>query len=105
MNEAPTNSSERRIVLVRAICHQVNLALWAMLTAFVLYYAVNVAPKLNELRAGAERRQFQEVAAENEAYCAKWNMRPGSPMHNKCLSDLQELRTRIGNRLAEESFW
>lgn len=100
-----TMSLERHIALVRAICHQINLALWALLTAFALYFAVIVAPKLPEMRAAAERRQLQEIAAENEAYCAKWHMHRASSMHDECLSELQELRTRIANRLAEGSYW
>ena len=94
---------DRTMALVRMVYNEVHLALWAMLTAFAIYFAVFVAPKLPEIQAAAERLRLHDIADENEVFCAKWRMGLGTPMHNQCLEDLQELRARIENRSAEES--
>lgn len=88
--------------VVRAVYHEVHLALWAILTAFLIYFAVFIAPKLPELQAAAQRHRRQTIAAENEAYCTKWRMGPGTAMHDECLADLQQLRAKIQNRFADE---
>ena len=93
---------DRTMALVRRVYDEVHLALWAVLTAFVICFAVFVAPKLPEIRAAAERLRLHEIADENEAYCARWRMGMGTPMHNQCLEDLQELRARIETRFADE---
>ncbi len=96
-------NTDRTLALVRAVYDEVHLALWAALTAFLLYFAVFVAPKLPELRAAAEGARLEQIAAQNEAYCVKWNMGPGTSMHSDCLSDLRQLRTDIENQLADEA--
>lgn len=95
--------TDRTMALVRAVYDEVHLALWAALIAFLLYFAVFVAPKVPELRASAEAAQLQQIAAQNEAYCAKWRMGPGTSMHGDCLSDLGQLRTDIQNQLAQKT--
>lgn len=91
------------MALVRTIYHEVHLALWALLAAFVIVFAVRIVPKLPARVAKAERVQQQEIAAVNEAYCTKWHMGPGTPMHDACLSDLHALRKKIENRITEEA--
>lgn len=88
------------MALVRAAYDEVHLALWAGLIAVLIYFAIFVAPKLPELRAAAEAARLQQIASENEAYCAKWRMGPGTSMHNACLLDLGRLRIEIADRLA-----
>ena len=94
---------DRTMAVVRAVYDEVHLALWAVLTACVIYFAVFVAPKLAELQAAAERHRIAQIAAQDDAYCAKWRMGPASAMHDECLSDLQELRAKIETRIAEDS--
>ena len=94
---------DRTMALVRRFYDEVHLALWAVLTAFVICFAVFIAPKLPEMQAAAERLRLHEIADENEVFCAKWRMGVGAPMHNQCLADLQEFRARIQNRFVEES--
>lgn len=97
-------NTDRTMALVRGVYDEVHLALWAALTAFLLYSAVFVAPKLPELRAAAEAAQLQQIAAEDETYCAKWRMGPGTPMHSQCLFDLSQFRANIENQLAANDF-
>jgi hypothetical protein len=88
---------------IQKIYDQVHIALWAMLAAFVIYFAAFVAPKIPESRAAAEATRFQKIAAENEAYCSKWHMGEGTAMHSMCLSDLRQLRTDIATELSAEA--
>jgi hypothetical protein len=96
-------SSERTVAMARTVYDKVNVVLWATVTAFVIYLAVFVAPNLPGRIAAERSLRSQEVAAEDAAYCTKWRMGPGTPMHNECLADLRELRTRIENRFVDEN--
>jgi hypothetical protein len=93
--------SNGTLVLVQSIYDYVHLALWAALAAFVVFFLAFIAPKLPEAAAQAEALRFQEISQENEAYCAKWQMGPGTKMHDQCIFDLQELRAKVANRFAD----
>lgn len=88
--------------VVQSIYNKVNLALWATLTAFVVFFLAFVAPRLPEAAARAEVLRIQEIAQENEGYCAKWQMGLRTKMHDQCISDLQELRRKIQGRIADQ---
>ena len=94
--------SNGTLAIVQSIYDYVHLALWAMLAAFVLFFLAFVAPRLPEIAARAERLRIQEISQENESYCAKWEMGLGTKMHDQCISDLQELRWKAQNRLADQ---
>jgi hypothetical protein len=79
----------------------VHLALWATLAAFVVFFLAFIAPGLPEAATRAEALRIQEIAQENEGYCAKWQMGLGTKMHDQCISDLQELRWKIQDRPAD----
>jgi hypothetical protein len=81
----------------------VEAALWATLFAFVLYFTFFIIPKLPEIRARNERVRVQEIAAENELYCAKFGMKLGAENHNRCLFDLGEFRMNVEKRMRDES--
>jgi hypothetical protein len=81
----------------------VEAALWATLLAFVLYFTVFIIPKLPEIRSRNERVRVQEIAAENELYCAKLGMKLGTENHNRCLLDLGEFRMNVEKRMRDES--
>ena len=93
--------SNGTLALVQSIYDNVHLALWATLAAFVVFFLAFVAPRLPEAAARAEALRVQEIAQENEWYCAKWQMGLGTKMHDQCISDLQELRSKIQDRLAD----
>lgn len=96
-------NSDNAMALLRAVYDEVHLALWAALTAFVIYFAAFVAPRLPAFQAAAERHRIEQIAAADEAYCAKWHMGAGTAIHDECLSDLQHLRAKIADRFAEEA--
>ena len=96
----------RTMALVSRLYDEVHLALWAILAAFLIYFALFVAPTLPEFQAAAERLRLHDIANENEAYCAKWRMGPGTSVHNECLEDLQELRAQIERQhQLDAAFW
>ena len=90
------------LVLVQSIYDYVHLALWATLVAFVVYFLAFIAPKLPEAAARTERLRIQEISQENEEYCVKWQMGLGTKMHDQCVFDLQELRAKVENRIADQ---
>jgi hypothetical protein len=94
--------SNGTLALVQSIYDTVNLALWAILAAFVVFFLAFIVPRLPEAAARAERLRIQEITQENEAYCAKWQMGLGTKMHDQCISDLQELRWKVQNRFADQ---
>jgi hypothetical protein len=103
MNSQKAVNSQRVLETVRAIYDEVNLALWAIAAVLVVYVVVVILPKAPEMRARADLLRTQEVNAENEWYCQRWHMGAMSPMHERCIMDLQQLRTSIENRLADEN--
>jgi hypothetical protein len=90
------------LTLVQSIYDHVHLALWATLAAFVALFLAFIAPRLPEAAARAEALRIHEITQENEGYCAKWQMGLGTKMHDQCISDLQELRWKIQDRLATD---
>jgi hypothetical protein len=93
--------SNGTLVLVQSIYDYVHLALWATLAALVLFFLAYTVPRLSEATRRAEALRIQEIAQENESYCAKWQMGLGTKMHDQCISDIQELRWKIQDRLAD----
>jgi hypothetical protein len=103
MNSQKAVNSQRILERARAIYDEVNLALWAIAAALMIYVVVFILPKAPELRAQAETLRTQQVSTENEWYCQRWHMGPMSPMHERCMMDLQQLRTSIESRIADDS--
>jgi hypothetical protein len=91
------------LAIARAIYGEINIALWAVAAAVALYVVVFVVPRLPEARAQAELRRSERINAEHEWYCRRWNMGPGAPLHDQCVLDLQEFRTSIENRIADDN--
>jgi len=94
--------SNGTLALVQSIYDHVHLALWTILAAFVVFFLAFIAPRLPEAVARAEALGIKEISQENEGYCAKWQMGPGTKMHDECIFDLQELRAKIENRFADQ---
>ena len=95
--------SNGTLAFVQSIYDHVHLALWATLVAFV--FLAFVVPRLPEAVARAEALRIQEIAEENEGYCAKWQMGLGTNMHDQCVFDLQELRAKVENRIADQLYF
>jgi hypothetical protein len=103
MNSREAGNSQRVSTLVRTIYDEINLALWAIGVALICYVVIVVVPRAPQMRERAEALRSEQINAENEWYCERWHMGPASAMHEQCVMDLQQLRTSIENRLAEEN--
>ena len=103
MNSQKAVNSQRILEVVRAIYDEVNLALWAVAVALLVYVVVIVLPQVPQARAQVELLRAQQINAENDWYCARWHMGQGAAMHDQCIMDLQQLRTSIENRIADEN--
>ena len=91
----------RTITIVRNVYDNVECALWAALLSFVIYFVVCIAPNLPESARRAQNLRALQIAAENGSYCEKWGMKRQTHEHTLCTMDLQELRNRIEQDLAE----
>jgi hypothetical protein len=85
----------------RRIYHTVHAGLWALLGAWVIVMLANL-PNLSKTRAKAERQRAQEIAEENRLYCEKWGMKAGTHEHTLCTLDLQEIRAKVQQRIADD---
>src|SRR5262249_2967971 len=94
--------SNGTLTLVQSIYDQVHLALWATLAAFVVFFLAVIAPRLPEAAARAEAIRIQEIVQANEGDSARWQMGLGTNAHDQCISDLQELQSKIQGRLADQ---
>ena len=103
MNSHRAVNSQRILEAVRAIYDEVNLALWAVAVVLLVYVVLFVLPKVPQARAQVELLRAQQINAENDWYCARWRIGPGTAMHDQCIMDLQQLRTGIESRLADEN--
>ncbi len=80
-----------------------ELALWALLLAFLICFFVFVVPKLPEIQARMEGIRAEEIAAEDAYYCEKLQPPAGSQKYNQCLLDLDEFRLKVEKRIAAEN--
>jgi hypothetical protein len=103
MNSQRAVNSQRALAIARWLYDEVHIALWAIAIVFVFYFIVFIAPKLPEARIRAEAVRAEAINAEDEGYCARWHMGPGTPMHNQCILDLGQYRKSIENHLADEN--
>jgi hypothetical protein len=90
--------------LVRKIYDTVHAALWALLAGWVVTFVINL-PRMLDAQTVAERQRLQEISDENRFYCEKWGMKAGTHEHSLCTLDLQEIRARVGARIASDTAW
>jgi len=90
------------MTIVREVYDWVESALWASLTASVIYFLIYIAPNLPEIARRAESLRAINNAAENSAYCEKWGMKRGDHKHMQCIMDLRELRKKIEQDFADQ---
>src|SRR5215467_6753607 len=76
-------------------------SLWALAAAgaaiMIMYF-----PRILEARATIERQRAQEITEENRAYCEKWGLKAGTHEHTLFTLDLQEIRAKVEQRIAED---
>ena len=84
--------------IVSRVYDQVEVALWAILFAFVIYFIAFVLPDISETQAQRQIIRVQEIAAENEAFCEKLDLKRGTSKYNQCLLDIGQFRLKAEKR-------
>jgi hypothetical protein len=95
-------NDSKAMIVVRRVYDTVESALWAALLAGVSYFAICIVPAIPENARRAESVRTLTVAAENSSYCEKWGMKRGTHAHTLCMMDLQRLRQKIEQELADD---
>ena len=90
-------SPKTREIVSRVYDH-VEIALWAILFAFVIYFIVFVMPNVSETQAQRERIRVQENAAEDAAICEKLDTKRGTAKYDQCLLDIGQFRFNAEKR-------
>ncbi len=85
------------------IGEKLDTALWSLLIAFLIFFALFVAPRVPENQARQERIRALQDAAELDGYCQKLGKAPGTHEHTLCTLDLQEFRNKIERRIAADN--
>ena len=93
---------DKKITLLRSLYWEINMALWASLTAFVIFFAVAVLPGIREHQAAYQAALSSEISAEADYYCRRFTFVPGTLAYRSCLDDLQSLRASAQKRLAAQ---
>ena len=88
--------------IIRQVYDTVHMALWALLVAGVVFLLLNI-PRMQETRAIAEAQRVLEISQENKLYCEKWGMRSGTHEHIICTMDLDAIRAKVEQRIADDS--
>jgi hypothetical protein len=84
--------------IINRVSDHAEIALWAILASFVIYFFVFTLPNVSETQAQRERIRVQEIAAENEAFCEKLDLKRGTNKYNQCLLDIGQFRLKAEKR-------
>lgn len=93
---------DKKITLLRCLYWEINKALWASLTAFVIFFAVVVLPGIRQHQAAYQAALSSKTSAEADYYCRRFTFVPGTLAYRSCLDDLQSLRASAQKRLAAQ---
>jgi hypothetical protein len=96
------NLSRSTWAIIRHIYDIVHTALWVLLVAWVAIIVVNI-PRMQDARATIERERAQQISEENRFFCEKWGLQVNTHEHLICTMDLNDIRTRVEQRLADDS--
>jgi hypothetical protein len=94
--------SSKILEIIASVHHNMELALWAVLAAFVIYFGVFIVPKFPAIAARHQRIRAQEIAAENASLCKKFDRKTGTEKYNQCLLDVGAFRFKVEKRIYDE---
>jgi hypothetical protein len=89
--------------IIHQVYDTVHMALWALLVAGTVYLLLHI-PQMRDARAKAEAQRALEISQENKLYCEKWGMRVDTHEHTICTMDLDAIRAKVEQRIADDSF-
>jgi len=85
--------------VISRVYDNVEIALWAMLFAFVIYFVAFILPRLPEIQAQAERIRVEEIAVENASVCEELGAKRGTDNYNRCLLVVGAFRAKVEKRV------
>ena len=88
--------------IIHRVYNTVHMALWALAVAITVLLLLHI-PQMRDARAIAEAQRAQEISQENKLHCEKWGMRSGTHEHLICTMDLDAIRAKVEQRIADES--
>jgi hypothetical protein len=88
--------------IIHQIYDTLHMALWALGIAWVMFLLLHI-PQMRDARAIAEAQRVLEISQENKLYCEKWGMPAGTHEHITCTMDLDAIRAKVEQRIAEDS--
>ena len=88
--------------IIHRVYDTVHMALWVLLVAGTVFLLLHI-PQMRDARAIAEAQRAQENSQENKLYCEKWGMRSGTHENLICTMDLDAIRAKVEQRIADES--
>lgn len=89
--------------LISGAYDNVELALWAIGLASIIYLGVFVLPRMPGLREQYLRARAREIADENALYCKKLNIKVATQAFNECVLVLGDFRLKVEQRISSEN--
>jgi hypothetical protein len=86
--------------IIHRIYDSVNALLWAFGIVMVGSLILSI-PRILEARTVAQYYQAEEISNESKMYCSKWGMPVGTDRYLQCEDDLQKIRAREAQRIAD----
>jgi hypothetical protein len=70
--------------------------------AWVVFLLLHI-PQMRDARVRAEVQLAQEISEENKFFCEKWGMRADTHEHIICTMDLNAIRAKVEQRIADDT--
>ena len=81
---------------ISQVYDKMHVVLWSGLVALLIFFALYTLPKLRAFQLKElQVRHLIDLAAEEEALCAKLAMGKGTPAHDQCLPAVQDFRAAV----------
>jgi hypothetical protein len=87
--------------IIHQIYDTLHNALWALGIAWVVFLLLHI-PQMRDALAIAEAQRVLEISQENKFFCEKWGMRAGTHEHLICTMDLDAIRAKVEQRIADD---
>jgi len=81
----------------------VHLALWSLLIAFLLFFALIVLPNVPGRQAKQQAMRMLQNQAEYDAYCRGWGLMPGTRLYAQCFTYLAQFRRSVETQFADNN--
>lgn len=87
--------------IINRVSDHAEIALWAILLSFVIYFFVFIFPNISETQAQRERIRVQQNAAEHAAFCEKLDIKRGTTKYDQCALDIGQFRFNAEKRVLD----